>query len=102
MNLTEMAAYVALVTDDAERRLGPHNEPRMRTVFARESALDLWLAQPDMTVSLARRLANLVRGELARRADEAHATTHSERPVRTQGGERVERMAARAARPAAS
>ena len=67
MKLPELAAYVALIADDAERRFGPEANPALREAYAHEAVLDLWLTQPGVTVSTAHRMLRQVHHELRRR-----------------------------------
>jgi hypothetical protein len=67
MNLPELAAHVALIADDAERRFGPDANPALREAYAHEAVLDLWLTQPGVTVATAHRMLRQVHHELRRR-----------------------------------
>src|SRR5262245_13622827 len=67
MNLPELAAYVALIADDAERRFGPEDNAALREAYAHEAVLDVWLREPGVTVAAANRLLRQVRDELQRR-----------------------------------
>jgi hypothetical protein len=67
MNLPELAAFVALITDDTERRFGADSDVAKRDAYAREAALDLWMTQPGVTVATANRVWRQVRDELRRR-----------------------------------
>ncbi|MFN8590933.1 MAG: hypothetical protein U0031_05665 [Thermomicrobiales bacterium] len=67
MNLPELAAYVALIADDAEGRFGPEASPSLWEAYAHEAVLDLWLAQPGVTVATAHRMLHQLRTELRRR-----------------------------------
>lgn len=67
MNLPELAAYVALIADDAERRFGPDANPALREAYVHEAVLDLWLTQPGVTVATAHRMLRQVHHELRRR-----------------------------------
>jgi hypothetical protein len=67
MNLPELAAYVALIADDAERRFGTDGNAALRDAYAREATLDLWMTRPGITVAAANRVQRQVRDELRRR-----------------------------------
>lgn len=67
MNLPELAAHVALIADDAERRFGPEANPALRDSYAHDAVLDLWMTQPGITVAAARRMMRQVHEELRRR-----------------------------------
>jgi hypothetical protein len=64
MNLSELAACVALIEEDAERRFGASDAATMGPVYLREAVLDLWMAQPDLTAGVARRVLRQVRAAL--------------------------------------
>jgi hypothetical protein len=67
MNLPELAAHVALIADDAERRIGPEANPALCNSYAHEAVLDLWMTQPGITVAMANRMLRQVHTELQRR-----------------------------------
>jgi hypothetical protein len=67
MNRPELAAFVALIADDAERRFGTDDNAALRDAYARDAALDLWMTQPGVTVATANGLLRQVRDELRRR-----------------------------------
>src|SRR3954471_5338696 len=66
MNMPELAAFVALIADDTERRYG-YDNVELRDAYAREAALDLWMTQPGVTVAAANRILRQVHDELRRR-----------------------------------
>lgn len=68
LNLTELAAFVALIVDDAEYRFGPARAAAQRDAYAREAVFDLWLTRPGLTVSTAHHALRHVRAALMRRA----------------------------------
>jgi hypothetical protein len=68
MKLADLAACVALIADDAERRFDRASDAPHRDAYAREAVLDLWLTQPGLTVSAAHHVLRHVRAALMRRA----------------------------------
>lgn len=82
MNLPELAAYVALIADDAERRFGPEANPVLRESFASDAVLDLWMMQPGITVGSARRLLRQVHAELRQRWQQRQAVREQRRVAR--------------------
>jgi hypothetical protein len=78
MNMPELAAFVALIADDAERRFGYDDNVAQRDAYAREATLDLWMTQPGVTVAAANRVWCQVRDEIRRRRGQLQ----EERPQR--------------------
>jgi hypothetical protein len=68
MKLADLAACVALIADDAERRFDRASDAPHRDAYAREAVLDLWLTQSGLTVSAAHHVLRHMRAALMRRA----------------------------------
>ena len=79
MNLTELAAFVALIVHDAEDRFGTASNAPHRDAYAREAVFDLWLTRPGLTVSAARHLLERVRAALMSRAIPESLWSHDAR-----------------------
>lgn len=73
MHMPELAAFVALIADDAERRFGCDDNADLRDAYAREATLELWMTRPGVTVAAANRLWHQVRDELQRRWSQRQA-----------------------------
>jgi len=67
------AAFVRRTLADAERAFGPDADPALLCAYAREAALDVWLATPGVTVAAADQLRRRVEDSVAGRATAAAA-----------------------------
>ena len=62
-----MSMFVDRVLAESERAFGPRIDPAVLERYAREAVLDVWLRDPNLTVSAAEHLLRRLRTAIARR-----------------------------------